>query len=291
VISGLGASEACRFFGGDLLYVDQRGRRVVADVEGAGHYSVEGEATVEVDDSPGALKGTFSCVLSVFAEPGAARVAVATGRAQPPEGRQLTAEGMYLGAGWVVEASDGVVVDERREKMVPIEGFPIPFFREARSHGKMKIIEAAPPEMRLLQRLSIGDPASLNAVDLQVQNMSEPSAFSSRFSDGTEHEAMVASHLNRARWRCDLPPNLKGLILRKVYDRFHGRQRARVLVNDAPIGIWYEPLEDRQRRWAVAQFGIPASVLPATGEVELAIDPPAGTALWSVSDLEVWALL
>jgi hypothetical protein len=89
----------------------------------------------------------------------------------------------------------------------------------------------------------------------------------------------------------ELPLSCQGLRLRKTYDRFHGRQRAWVKVNGRRVGMWYAPVEDRGRRWAVAEFGIEPEHLPESGSVRIAIDPPAGTPLWSYSDLEIYALV
>jgi hypothetical protein len=77
--------------------------------------------------------------------------------------------------------------------------------------------------------------------------------------------------------------------LRKVYDAFHGRQRARVLIDSEPLGIWFLPVEDRLNRWRVAEFGVP---VPAGKQrLRLTIDPLAGSALWSLSEFQIFGLI
>lgn len=133
-----------------------------------------------------------------------------------------------------------------------------------------------------LASLEVGD---LAASGTTVQNLSEPGLLDGLDEEGRPASGVVASHLNRMVVPLDLT-GAAGLVLVKTYDRFHGRQRARVLLGGAELGVWYEPFQDRDRRWAVGWF---ASRVPAKhrGPIALAIDPPPGTPLWSVSTLEI----
>ena len=82
----------------------------------------------------------------------------------------------------------------------------------------------------------------------------------------------------------------KGLILRKRFDRFHGRQRARVFVDGQFAGWWYEAGENRIHRWGVTDFGIDGRFTKGKDSVLITIEPPAGVPLWSVSRLDLFAL-
>jgi len=136
--------------------------------------------------------------------------------------------------------------------------------------------------LRHLATVEVGD---LPATETTVQNLSEPSLLESLDGEGRTATGMVASHLNRMVVPVDLT-GAAGLVLVKTYDRFHGRQRARVLVGGEELGVWYEPIQDRDMRWAVGWF---AARVPEKhrGPTALAIDPPPGTPLWSVSTLEI----
>jgi hypothetical protein len=142
----------------------------------------------------------------------------------------------------------------------------------------------------LIDEFGIEDDEALGKRAFKVQNMSAVFELSSRFADGTTLVAPIASHLNAAEWRTALPNGATGLILRRTYDQFHGRQRARVFVDGRLTGWWYDAQEDRGARWAVSDYGVSSEHLEAKSEVTIAIEPPAGSPLWSVSRVEVYAL-
>jgi hypothetical protein len=141
-----------------------------------------------------------------------------------------------------------------------------------------------------IDRFDVWHEDALKAHGFKVQNMSRLVNLDSCFTDGTRRSALVASHLNAASWIQPVPPDCQGIILRKTYDRFHGRQLARVLVDDMPSGWWYAPLQDRTCRWAVADYGVARELVDGKSSVRIMIDPPAGTPLWSFSTLEVFSL-
>ncbi|MBL8087508.1 MAG: hypothetical protein JNM85_05475 [Chthonomonas sp.] len=93
-------------------------------------------------------------------------------------------------------------------------------------------------------------------------------------------------HLGRLEWVLEVPERCNGLRLARLYDRFHGRQRARVLIDGEEIAWWYEPEEDRIDRWAVSVLDVRCWL---SGPVNLTLDPPAGATLWDFAALAVWA--
>jgi hypothetical protein len=125
------------------------------------------------------------------------------------------------------------------------------------------------------------DDASRSEHALVVQNESEIFELEGR---------MHRSHLNRMSFDISIDPQNTGVLLRRTYDRFHGRQRARVLVDGVAIGYWYAPIEDRKNRWAEDEFFLPMYFTSGKPKVRVEIDPPAGTPLWSVSDYRVFSV-
>lgn len=195
----------------------------------------------------------------------------------------------FDGAGWVTACEGPLWIDDRFEEAPsPTEFLAIPFFRSAR--GERMRLSPAPVRVTRVDSWRIDDVAGLKARGWQVQNVSKVVTLESAFPDGTSHSAPVACHLNAASWRCPIPPDNLGIRLRKTYDRFHGRQRVRVFIDGEFAGWWYEPIEDRHQRWAVAEYGIPETLTRGKSSVQITIDPPAGSPLWSVSDFEVFAL-
>lgn len=278
------------FEGDACLYRDHLGRRVLADAEGSGRLLVGVEAPGTGGDP--SRDGVFHEGLVVATdEPGRSVLTVLRGGPEPLPEREGEAVpgGVFHGAGWVTACDGPLRVDVRREQAPPpsVET-PVPFFLEARGEG----LRVVPRRFAAtsIDRFSIGDADALKARSFRVQNMSDVEWLDSTFADGEGRRGPVASHLNTASWTLEVPRGAYAVVLRKVYDRFHGRQRARVLLDGAAIGTWYEPEEDRRARWAVSDFG---ALLPeeAPREVRVSIDPVAGSPLWSVSDVEVFALV
>ena len=284
------------FYGNDRLYTDHHGRRVVADVEGSGTMHLlnagPGVLSIRCDEQPTRFTSQFSNGSLVFAlGPGDVSILVSKGRSDLVVGTPVECEGKYQGAGWVVEACHPFKIDERAEfSPCPTKDFAVPFFREVDCPFPYYVILDSSSICERVDAISIADAEGLRSRNFKVQNMSAISELESEFPDGTPFKGLVASHLNAASFSLSIPEDNKGLILRKLYDRFHGRQRARVLVDGIFAGWWYEPGECRQQRWHFSEFGIAEGLTRAKSEIRLTIDPPAGVALWSVSCLEVFAL-
>jgi hypothetical protein len=277
------------FKGSDCLYRDHLGRRVVADAEGCGILHVE-RAECQLLPVRDGVEGTgfpmtydqsvTLCALGDGVVEGWCR----TGSTQHPAGEAQTVLLPYSGSGWIVSTGSSVILDDRSELA---EIGPAPFFWRADGEGSAEIV-AGTGAYRLIDAFDIDDEAALGQRDWQVQNISKLSRLESCFPDGTQRSAHVASHLNRASWSLRLPEGCSALILRKLYDRFHGRQRARVLVDGAFAGWWYEPRQDRKARWHVSDFGIPPELVSGKDSVRITVDPPSGTPLWSVSRIEAY---
>jgi hypothetical protein len=285
-----------RFDGEDRLYTDHLGRRVIVDVEGFGIMRLLASdppvLSVRCEAEPQEFCPEFengSIVLATCS--GEVSVQVLKGRSEPVDGQPFQASGSHDGCGWVVQASTVFTVDDRHELApMPAEGLPIPFFRNVRGNGNWSIVPASSVFCEPADSFSIDDENGLKQRGFKVQNITAVSFLESEFSDGTRLGAPVASHLNLATFAVSVPEDNQGLILRKTYDRFHGRQRARVFVDGVFAGWWYEAGEDRKRRWHSTDFGIDAKLTAGKSQVQITIDPPAGVALWSMSRYEVFAM-
>jgi hypothetical protein len=285
-----------RYFGTDRLYTDHDGRRVIVDVEGFGIMRlVAAESpvlSVRWEGEPQEFTSDFtngSIVLAIGS--GDICVQVIKGRTEPAQGGSIRASGNYYGCGWVIGASSEFIVDDRHDfAPPPSEQFPVPFFRSIKGHGNWSIIPDASVTCGLVDSFSVHDDEALKARGFNVQNISRISTLESEFADGTKFTHPVASHLNACEFTAFIPADNEGLVIRKTYDRFHGRQRARVFVDGSFAGWWYEPGEDRVRRWHVSDFGIAAELTEGKSEVRIVVDPPAGVALWSIAKYDLFAL-
>jgi hypothetical protein len=165
---------------------------------------------------------------------------------------------------------------------------PVPFFLSAEAVREFQFV-LGDLTARLANQFHVGHP------DLKLRNAGRPTELRSVGFDGAERSGLVVSCLNEATFSIDLTSQTVGVLLRKTYDRFHGRQRARVLLNNAPRGIWYEPEGNRSERWGVSTFAFPLcettarSSSPGEGTM-LTIDPLASSPLWSMGLLEVFLL-
>ncbi|HXH60717.1 MAG TPA: hypothetical protein VNI20_05105, partial [Fimbriimonadaceae bacterium] len=234
-----------RFTGDERLYTDHHGRRIVCDVEGEGRYRTTGAVEV-AEGSTGA--GKFDGTLVAFAGPGDCGVDVLSGPS--PTGFKAThAAKSVEGCGWIVSARAPIQVDGSHEPLQAEPAFPVPFFLSADSMSPMEVA-LSQQRVILIDQFQVDDPEALKARDWRVQNASDVFELDSAFQDGTRLVASHLSHLNGAHWRVEVPQPNDGLLLYRLYDRFHGRQRARVFVDGRPAGWWYEPRESRKARWA-----------------------------------------
>lgn len=275
----------CRWVGSEALYRDGQGRRVVADAEGDGWYEVrDGRVQVrtgEPEDGTGTYRG-FLCVSAADGEP--VEIAWGLGERIPDTWDADWVDLPWTGSGWVLEGPESMVCRARRE---PVTCLPYPAALGVDGAGRARVASLGKPE--LVYRLEITESNVWKRLGIDVQNVSDAVWLESRFADGTPASGWCVSHLNRMTLRLPFVPG-ETLLLYRRYDRFHGRQRARVLVNGRAIGWWYEPFEDRAHRWGASTFWLPAEDLGDGDSIELTIDPPAGAPLWNVSEFSAYRL-
>lgn len=140
----------------------------------------------------------------------------------------------------------------------------------------------------------VADAESRAIHSLTCQNESEAFELASTFEGchyQVEYKAKHICHLNAMEFTARINPANKGVFLRRSYDQFHGRQRARVLVDGEYAGTWYTAEENRHSRWAERDFFIPEKLTIGKDEIKIEIDPPAGSPLWSVSAYGVFCII
>lgn len=132
------------------------------------------------------------------------------------------------------------------------------------------------------------DEASREAHGWAGQNETAILRLESRFDPSS---AIVAGthrgHLNGASFDVTVDNATPRVRLRRTFDRFHGVQRARVLVDGAFVGIWRSYTEDRTCRWAEDDFPLPPAATRGRDRVRVTIDPMPGTALWDAARYRV----
>jgi hypothetical protein len=274
----LSASESYREFA-QPLYRDASGTNVLVDVDGPGYHDLDGLSATPFEDFV-----TLTSEVPIV-------IPVGLGRLSAPEGITEPVRPPIFGAGWITSLEMPVHVDGLRPPFEHISSeVPCPFFREVKSEGYITVIWADSIETKLQDRWHVGDVEARKRYDVIAQNQTKLFPVASAWEDGVPFTGEHQSFLNSFSWAQPLPPNCTGLRLRKTYDRFHGRQRARVLVDGEFVGWWYEPREDRERRWATSEFGIDRRWLEGKSQVRITLDPPAGVALWSMAEVHVWTI-
>lgn len=281
----------------ECLYLDHRGNRVLADAEGDGWFWIDQAptgATLQIDGQVrDALNGRFEHSLLLSSpDSGVSAVRILMGGVPSPNEPGSLFVDEVSGSGWVINASGLIEVDHSGEwAPTPRPQFGIPFLLNARSSKPFRAVLNRGERVEVIDRLAVGDLDSLKAHNWSVQNMSRTEVLDSRFSNGAQLVAEQASHLNAATWVSLLPEKCAGVRISKIYDRFHGRQRARVMIDGEFAGWWYCPKQDRQSRWAVSSFGIMDRYIQGKAQIQVSLDPPAGSPLWSWSSMDILAFV
>ncbi|MBX3096610.1 MAG: hypothetical protein KF812_07090 [Fimbriimonadaceae bacterium] len=256
-------------------FKDSAGKQVILDLDGQGTVEISKNIEwvgVEQD-------GAFQQFATATSSDLSAQTSVLLGPPSPDLPESVALNGTAYGSGWLV--SGVAQLDASHEYTRPSSRFPAPFFRSVEGQGQIVLATTCP--WTELMNLRIDDSEQLQRANWRVQNMSEATTLDSAFPDNTSLSATVASHLNECAFDVCLPRGHSGIIIERLADHFHGRQRARVLIDGHPVGWWSEPTQDRERRWRWGRFGIGSEVLPVEGTIRIAIDPPAGAPLWSIS--------
>lgn len=280
-------AEAALFAADECLAQLARGRRLLLDADAPGRWEIlRADGPISSANGPLPSLGQIEDFLEAWSdEPGEFAAVIRRGPSPPSSAAPGEAA---QGAGWAL-CLGAVVRDGRREPEGP---FPapvwLPFYESIQG---AEAAATAPWRLERALHLAVGDEAGLKAAGWRVRNASKPEELSSAFADGSPRTALKSAHLNEAVFTAEIPEGAHGLRLRKIYDRFHGRQRARVLVDGEFAGWWHLPAQNRAARWAVADFFVAQPFVQGRTGLEITLDPPASVPLWDWSELMVDAIL
>ena len=280
---------AREYSGNECLYRDIAGRRVVGDFEGHGSISVQSELDVQMNGlriASQQVEFEGGATLTTL-DKGLVQVVMANDAPTLDWANAVEMDSVTSGCGWYVSHDPACHADSSHAPG-PV-GIPLPFFEGL--VGRAQVILEQSVQVQKIDSFNVWDELALKSRHWKVRNVSEVFALDSRFPDGTPFLGRHVSHLNTARWHVELPEGNLGIRIRKLYDRFHGRQRVRVMVDGAPAGWWYLPEEDRANRWAWASFGVDPALTYGKTVLEIAIDPPPASPLWDVSRYEILAIM
>lgn len=307
-------TEHFRFESGDCLYRDHRGHRVLADWEGPGTvHLIRSDVSFQINGlaNGGVLfpfsfgdfatitaieEGTFEAVVTrnlglQYAELDDP-IIIPNEEFGVNEFHLVPQELTWLWlCGYVLDSPDPIRIDDVKRFGRIVGGIPIPFFQCCESRVGLKAAVHFDFHARELDFILVADPDSQPARNWKSQNLSAPEAMNSQFEDGTEHIGYVSSLLNACCFDVQLPANCIGIRISKTYDQFHGRQCARVWCDDDFKGLWYLPRQNRVQRWAKAWFGFDIEPISNERIVRIAMDPPGGTPMWSMSEITVVGLI
>ncbi len=308
----LDGRAAVRGLGGLWILADVEGRGELRAVRGA-----EGPLWVSVDDGP---REPLTPVEAGLAGAGLAfRESLTILGAHVPEGfaarvdlwsdpRPASTEAFeepwtgaceIEGAGWwaVPDLPSGLELyawdgGSRTPLRVPSElcRVPIPFVGGVRLLGPAiegaRVVGRRAPGWRWIEtdRVDPCDDASREAHAWIGQNETAILALESRFGqEGPVECGRHRGHLNGASFDLAIDPAAPAVRIRRTFDRFHGVQRARVLVDGAFVGVWRSYTEDRACRWAEDDFPLPPAATRGRERLRVTIDPMPGTALWDAA--------
>jgi hypothetical protein len=266
-------SELFSFDDNSWLYADPSGKRIIADAEGPGKFVVANPAgEILSQDSFGDY-----LALPHPATPSSGYVIV-----QATSDDQLFSSSEDRFPCWIEAGSVLTEFDGRPWPPIPIPFRLIAWHSVTLVSGSSRAIAY---QLQEVLSLNVTNETSRKEASFQSQNetdllegIGEPGEFS-------------RSYLNALSVRIAIPKGAIGIRLRKTYDAFHGLQRARVLINDAFVGVWSSMPQNRIQRKQTSTFGFPIPDEWSDQTVELRIDPPAGVPLWSLQNLQVFAVI
>ena len=165
----------------------------------------------------------------------------------------------------------------------------VPFFKEAHfgiehdmnngdtedSHSSVAYFYHRPENLLALSdELDVGDPVSRAAHQYQSVGAEETGELTS-FFEGDDDDVSVSDHGYRVETRSEflltIDPANAGILLRRQYDQFQGRQRAEVFVDNSFAGIWYDVFENPVLRWAESDIALPASLTRGKNRIHVRI--------------------
>jgi len=92
----------------------------------------------------------------------------------------------------------------------------------------------------------------------------------------------------RSEFSLEIHPQNRGVLLRRQFDQFQGRQRADIYVDGEYAGVWYDVYENPVLRWAESDFPLPASLTAGKTRVRVRV-VNQGAVPWSEFGYEAFS--
>ena len=269
-----------------LLYRNSKGEKVVCDLQGDWKLQLLGAVPTDLNR----LGSGFTC-LSTETESdvwgwAATRIELESHHEMDETGKNFEGQGWVAAADCTIELNNDASPIKIPESFGPVI---LPFWNGFRAD---KMLSFRRLEIRLEEIASFSpqDTESAQAVDFKVERASQAEVLSARNGRGESTAAPVFSHLNRAGWSVQIPEHAQIIIIQRLFDAFHGLQRARVFLDSDMAGWWHSPFQDRINRWKIDSFHSRLKEDQKGRRLRVTIDPPAGVPLFSLGEIRIFVL-
>jgi hypothetical protein len=111
-------------------------------------------------------------------------------------------------------------------------------------------------------------------------------------SDDTRPIAGLVVHATHAEitFHVQIPPDNRGVLLRRTSDQAAGYQSADVAIDGVHAGIWLQPRSNASRRWLDDTYLVPESLTAGKALITVTLTPIPGTPPWTASRYQISAL-
>lgn len=153
--------------------------------------------------------------------------------------------------------------------------------------------ESEGSRLRLTDTLDVGDAADEDAHGYTALEADFSGPITSFYEGEDDEESVIDSGMalrGESRFTVAIDQDNIGIILRRRYDQFNGRQQAEILVDGLTAGIWYTPESSETLRWAEDDYVLPASLTSGKTDIEITIRPE-GAVPWTEFLYQVYSVL
>jgi hypothetical protein len=111
-------------------------------------------------------------------------------------------------------------------------------------------------------------------------------------SDDTRTIAGLVVHASQAAITChvQIPPDNRGVLLRRTSDQATGYQSADVAIDGVPAGIWMQPRSNVSHRWLDDTYLVPDSLTAGKALITVTLTPIPESPPWTASRYQIDAL-
>lgn len=108
--------------------------------------------------------------------------------------------------------------------------------------------------------------------------------------DGSVIAGLVHATVAPLTFHFAIPPDNRGILLRRTSDQACGYQAASVTIDDVPAGIWLQPRANTTHRWLEDTYQVPEALSAGKTVVTVTLTPIPGSPPWTASRYHVDAL-